>query len=363
MGLPLWERVNSGLDLMVRPSVSLDLAETFLERCSPMAREFHFLEQTFFAVAGSAWNRGGKLPGEYEISWTNLRRPGAICRRYVGPFKNDALFINGRWYSGGRRGAMRNQGKISMTEANQYQHNVEIHENRLAWEKKKTLRMAYARLYAEIAAHLEPKLPGLKLELGSGMGNIKQHIPDCITSDLFPNPWLDRVENAYELNFSDGSIGHLILFDVWHHLEYPASALLEARRVLVPGGKIILMEPAMSLVGRLIYGNCHHELLGFDAELSDLPMDISAPEAMRYFAAQSSAHRIFINRELPGLLLGWNVCCIRQITSFAYLGSGGFRGPRLYPDFAAPAVRFADSVLGLLPDIFAARILIVLTKQ
>jgi len=44
---------------------------------------------------------------------------------------------------------------FSMTEANQDQHNVEIHENRLAWEKKKTLRMAYARLYAEIAAHLE----------------------------------------------------------------------------------------------------------------------------------------------------------------------------------------------------------------
>lgn len=95
MGFPLWERVNSGLDLMLRPAVDLDLAEKFLERCSPMAREFHFLEQTFFAVAGSAWNRGGKLPKEYEISWTNFRRPDAICRHYVGPFKNDALFIEG----------------------------------------------------------------------------------------------------------------------------------------------------------------------------------------------------------------------------------------------------------------------------
>lgn len=95
MGFPVWERVNSGLDLMFRPAVDLALAEKFLDRCAPLAREFHFLEQTFFAVAGSAWGRGGKLTADYEISWTNFRRPGAICRHYVGPFKNDALFIEG----------------------------------------------------------------------------------------------------------------------------------------------------------------------------------------------------------------------------------------------------------------------------
>jgi len=250
-----------------------------------------------------------------------------------------------------------------MRETNLGQHDIEIHENRLAWEKKKALRMAYARFYAIIARHILPGLPGLKLELGSGMGNIKQHIPDCITSDLFPNPWLDRMENAYALNFPDDSIGHLILFDVWHHLEYPANALKEARRVLVPGGRIILMEPAMSLVGRLIYGNCHHESLGFDSKFADVPVDISDTKATRYFAAQSSAHRIFLRRELPGILSGWNVDCVKKIPSFAYLGSGGFRGPQLYPDFAAPAVRLADSVLGLLPAIFAARIVVVLTKQ
>jgi hypothetical protein len=95
MGFPIWERVNSGLDLMVRPSVDLALAEKFLEKCAPLAREFCFLEQTFFAVTGSAWGKGGTLPPEYEISWTNFKRRGAVCRHYVGSFKNDALFIEG----------------------------------------------------------------------------------------------------------------------------------------------------------------------------------------------------------------------------------------------------------------------------
>ncbi|MFA7342790.1 MAG: hypothetical protein WC003_00670 [Terrimicrobiaceae bacterium] len=95
MGVPLWERVNSGLDLLVRPYMDLALAETFMERCAPLAREFHFLEQTFFAVIGSVWGKGGRLPREYEISWTNFHRPRAVCRHYIGPSKNDALFIEG----------------------------------------------------------------------------------------------------------------------------------------------------------------------------------------------------------------------------------------------------------------------------
>ena len=50
--------------------------------------------------------------------------------------------------------------------------------------------------------------------------------------DLFSNPWLDRRENCYAMNFADGSVSHLILFDVWHHLRYPGTALREFHRVL-----------------------------------------------------------------------------------------------------------------------------------
>ena len=34
--------------------------------------------------------------------------------------------------------------------------------------------------------------------------SFKDHLPDCITTDVFPNPWLDRVENAYALAFAAG---------------------------------------------------------------------------------------------------------------------------------------------------------------
>ncbi len=100
-------------------------------------------------------------------------------------------------------------------------------------------------------------MPGLVVELGSGMGHIKEHLPDCITTDLFPNEWLDRVEDAYHLTFDTGAVSHLILFDVWHHLAYPGTALGEFHRVLVDRGKVIIFDPAMGVLGRFVFGNFH----------------------------------------------------------------------------------------------------------
>jgi SAM-dependent methyltransferase len=171
------------------------------------------------------------------------------------------------------------------------------------------------------------------------------------------------VESIYGLNLVDGSVSNLILFDVWHHLEHPANALAEARRVLVPRGRLILMEPAMSVCGRMVYGRCHHEPVGFGIPFSTRIADMTKPDSNRYFAAQSSAHRIFKNRELPALLEGWKMESIQQITSFAYWGTGGFSGPRLYPDLFYPVIHGLDKMLGFFPSLFSARLLITLKKQ
>ena len=53
----------------------------------------------------------------------------------------------------------------------------------------------------------------------------------------------------------------------------------------------------------------------------------------------------------------------RPITSFAYLGSGGFRGPQLYPEALYPLVKLLDGILGLAPSLFAARLLVCISKK
>src|SRR5687768_15665256 len=78
------------------------------------------------------------------------------------------------------------------------QHQIEIQRNLEDWQKKPLLQKIYAEFYNSIVKEIDPTIPGAVLELGSGIGNLKTHYPQAITSDLFPNPWLDLVCDAYE---------------------------------------------------------------------------------------------------------------------------------------------------------------------
>jgi SAM-dependent methyltransferase len=240
-------------------------------------------------------------------------------------------------------------------------HNRQIHENAQSWEKKTVLREVYLDFYRRIAGSLTDTVPGLTVELGSGIGKIKTVLPHCITTDLFPNPWLDRTENAYHLSFETASVANLILFDVWHHLEFPGLALREFRRVLTTGGHLILFEPAASLLGRWIYGNFHHEPLALDKPMrwdESPPFDFD----LRYYAAQGNAWRIFHKGEYSEHLRLWQMLSISYPLALSYAGSGGFSGPQLYPRCMLGAVKALDRILGLAPALFALRMLIVMKR-
>ena len=243
------------------------------------------------------------------------------------------------------------------------QHNVEIHENSAAWQRKPLLRDIYDGFYRRIAAHLPPADHGPVVEIGSGMGNVKRVIPHCITTDLFPNAWLDRQENAYALSFADRSIGAVILFDVFHHLRYPGTVLRELRRVLKVGGRVVLFEPDMSLLGRFVYGKFHHEPLALSDPITwDAPADFQ-PENHGYYAAQGNACRIFVRGERPGPLDGWTISRVERHPDLSYVASGGFAGPQLYPRMLLPLARAMDFLASPLPGIFSTRLLVVLEKN
>jgi SAM-dependent methyltransferase len=242
------------------------------------------------------------------------------------------------------------------------QHNVEIYRNRDAWANKPELRAAYSRFYQVVADRVQRPLSAPILEIGSGIGAIKEFIPDCITSDLFANTWLDRQENCYQLNFASESLSHLVLVDVWHHLRYPGTALEEFKRVLAPGGRIILLEPACSLLGHIVYRFFHHEPVAMRAPITwYAPPGFSAAQA-DYYAAQGAATRLFWHAEHREQLQGWNIREVTPIVSFPYLASGGFSGPHFSGPLLGKILRGCDFIAGYFPRLFAARLLVVLEK-
>ncbi|MBV8214711.1 MAG: methyltransferase domain-containing protein [Verrucomicrobia bacterium] len=241
------------------------------------------------------------------------------------------------------------------------QHLVEIECNRLAWERKPLLKKLYGEFYRLIRQHLSDT-PGSIVELGSGIGAIKEFIPDCITTDIFPNPWIERLENAYRLSFETGTISNLILLDVFHHLQYPGTALNEFNRVLSTGGRLLLLEPYAGFIGRTVYGLFHHEPLGLNTEIAwNAPNDFE-PHKGSYYAAQGNASRIFCSGRYEHLLRIWRVLMVRRFSCVAYLASGGFSKPQLYPTHFLSFLQIIDRTFSTFPTIFGARMLVVLER-
>ncbi len=234
------------------------------------------------------------------------------------------------------------------------QHQDEIQKNLRAWNAKPLLRQIYAGFYHRILALVDSSIPGQIVELGSGIGNLKAHLPQAITTDLFPNPWLDRVCDAYELAFPDASLSHLVLFDVFHHLRSPGAFLREARRALAPGGRVILFEPYMSWCSLPVYGLLHHEPVDMRA-----PINLAeSPPPRDYYAAQGNATRLFFRKEVPGWPAGWTIFHAEAFSCFHYLLSGGYSKPAFYPAGWLETVRRLDARLSHWPRIFGGRCLV-----
>jgi len=242
-------------------------------------------------------------------------------------------------------------------------HNKEIQENLEFWGKKPLLKQIYFDFYRKISRCLID-LPGLHtIEIGSGIGNINEVIPDCIRTDLFANPWIDQLENAYDLSFENNSVANIILFDIFHHLKYPETAFNEFKRVLSSEGRIIIFEPYMSLLGLFIFGLLHHEPLGLTKTI-----EFKAPEGWQaedssYYAAQGNASRIFFRRKYKSFLTDWHVDKVVKMSAISYVASGGYSKPQLYPDKALPILKVIDRFCDLFPSIFATRVLVVLKKR
>src|SRR5205809_3496841 len=88
------------------------------------------------------------------------------------------------------------------------------------WNQKPVLRLVYNDFYDRVVAAC---VSGVTLELGGGIGNLKQRLESVVATDIQFGPWLDCVADAQKLPFAAGSVSNIVLVDVLHHVEYPVN--------------------------------------------------------------------------------------------------------------------------------------------
>jgi SAM-dependent methyltransferase len=249
-----------------------------------------------------------------------------------------------------------------MTDIDIFYNTIQKHNE--IWHKKPVLRLAYREFYELIAANLRRDLNGTILEIGSGIGKINEVIPDCLCTDIFNNPQIAQVENAYDLSFQDSSISNLILFDVLHHLEFPGNAFDEFNRVLIPSGRLLIFEPAISILGLLVYGLAHSEPVGYIKEITWKTQSNGVnPDTLNYYASQGNATRIFFGKMSSLIQKDWKIVNKIKLSAISYVMGGGFSRLQLYPLSFHNFMRKIDKFCDRFPSIFATRMLIVLEKN
>ncbi len=244
-------------------------------------------------------------------------------------------------------------------------------EERLAehwhiWQRKPILQKIYREeFFSRLLSFRQPG--GISVEVGGGPGFLKNMSPDLISTDITWCPWLDAVTDAQSLSFKSSSVTNVMGLDILHHLQKPMAFLEEAQRILVPGGRLILIETWVTPFSYLIYRFFHQE----DCDLSRDPRGDHAirteKEKKAFEGNQAIPYLLFGSRNSKttlGLLPHLKVLKIEPFCLFAYLLSLGFKSSCLLPEVLYPLVSAVERItLPLWRSFAALRALIVLEKK
>jgi SAM-dependent methyltransferase len=203
---------------------------------------------------------------------------------------------------------------------------------------------------------------GMRLELGSGPGFVKDLDPGIVTTDLKPGPRIDKLLDAQSMDLADGSVSTVFAFNVFHHLDDPATFFHELERVLIPGGGAIMLDPYHGPVARVVFKHL------FRTETFNMKqMDWKRPRAGAMSGANQALGYVVFHRDLekfrgehPGLEL-----VHKEVLNnyFSYLISGGINFRQLLPDWAFGAVRLVERMTSPMRGFFGIHQVVVIRKR
>jgi len=234
--------------------------------------------------------------------------------------------------------------------------------HRKVWQNKPALKNIYHNYYRMIK---NACIIGNTLEIGGGSGNFKEFFPGIISTDIVILPWLDLISDAQILPFRNESVSNIVMIDVLHHLEYTPDFFNEVERILEPGGRLILLEPAITPGSWFFLSLFHPEPINLrqDPYKKSLPADPArepfdanqAIPTLLFFRNRQKFFKVFPSLKLIEL-------CYHDL--FAYPLSGGFRAWCFIPkSLIKPLLSIEQRLLPFLGPLMSFRLFCVVEKK
>jgi SAM-dependent methyltransferase len=206
------------------------------------------------------------------------------------------------------------------------------------------------------------------VELGSGAGFCREFVsnPNLKLTDFIKHPWVDREVDALRTPFDDSSLDAVICCHVLHHLINPMVFFREMRRVLRPGGHLLIQELNSSLSMLAINRILRHEGWNYGVDVFDEravvndERDPTSPNiAVPALLFQDSAQ---FERRVEGFQVLKNELC--EFFSFTLSGGVNAKTPTINmgPAMLARMDKVDRALIGLLPSIFALGRRVVLQR-
>jgi SAM-dependent methyltransferase len=234
--------------------------------------------------------------------------------------------------------------------------------HRGVWERKDTIRLLYRDFHRQL---LDSCPAGRVLDIGGGTAHIKDFRSDIVSTDILSFPGIDVVADAHRLPFPNELFSGVVMLDVLHHLERPIEFLREASRVLKPGGRLAMIEPAMTAVARRFYDYFHGEPVDMDADpFAEVeinpdrdPFDANQAIPTLLFARPPARGRV--EQVIPSL----RVRSVKWLSLFAYPMSGGFQSWSLMPAaLVGTMLAFEEKVPEAIRKKIAFRMMVVIER-
>jgi SAM-dependent methyltransferase len=235
-------------------------------------------------------------------------------------------------------------------------------EQERAWRQRPLLRRVYGDWYRAIVERIAP-VKGRSIELGSGIGQMRTFAGErVVMTDVRKTRWVDAEVDAVDLPDADASVANILMLDVFHHLADPARFLDEAVRVLVPGGRVVMVEPYCSPISTFFYSRFHHER----ADLTADPFGPDAVTASGPMESNQARPTLVFYRHRDEFLRRWPDLALLEERRFAvllYPLTGGFSRRPLVPLRLARVFEALERLFAPLAPLLAFRCLVVLERR
>jgi SAM-dependent methyltransferase len=221
------------------------------------------------------------------------------------------------------------------------------------------MRFLLDRRFLWMQRHIDPEHAcGVELGCGQGYGKDVLRARSYLLTDYAEYPWLDvKMVDALATPFADGSFDFVIASNMIHHVPFPIRFCAEVRRILKPGGKLLVQDVNCSVLMRVMLHLMRIEGYSYDVDVFDGSVPVNDPDDL--WSGNNAVPNMLFDDEarfhdrVPGMRIreqGFGEVLV-------YLASGGVTAKTFFIPLPGWALRMLgridDGLVALAPQLVA----------